>query len=430
VINDRLSVFLESNDLISNAQHGYGKGSGTEPAILDLSHDIRVNVDDRRVCATVFIDVSKAYQAVDHSILLAKAESYGIRGVANKLLSKFLSERKQFVKVDNKESDPLNLNLGAPQGSVLSNLSFVIDTNDFAKLPLKGKLRMYIDDTSLFCSGETLIELHEVIQHDLGLIFDLMRINKLAVNFSKTKVMYFHLPSSKLSFPQSIMINNDVVIERVESYKYLGVYFDPTLSWKTHITKLNNTLVSIAAILWKLKWVLPKTICRMIYFAHFHSRIRYAITSWGTASNNLIALLQTTQNRALKSVFNLQWQHPSVKIYCDNEILPIKGLFYQAMLTFIFKIASSNVKSTIQLSTGQPNHYRTRQGNLFKEESFRTAFGMKDITCLGVKMINKLNVDVTSSNFPRFQSKVFELSITPNYVECFLTKDIWKILEL
>ena len=111
---NRLSRELESNQLISHAHYGYGKGSGTEPAVSDLTHDIRKALDRKLFCATVFNDVSKANQAVNHDILLAQAEKYGIRGFANNLLSNFLKGRKQLVKVGDEFGDFLSLELGAP----------------------------------------------------------------------------------------------------------------------------------------------------------------------------------------------------------------------------------------------------------------------------------------------------------------------------
>jgi Reverse transcriptase (RNA-dependent DNA polymerase) len=294
--------FLNVHKVISQRQYGFGKGSGTEPAVVDIVHDLRCAIDQKKMCAVVFIDIAKAYQSVNHQILLEKMNNYGIRGVALKLFESFLSGRTQKVKINGTVGDSLEIPLGAPQGSVLSNLSYVLLTNDFANLPLKGSIRTYIDDTAIFYYGKDATDIENQVRNDMKIILDIFRINRLSINTDKTRFMFFHSPYLKTSLPSVIPVNENVKIQRADSYKYLGLLMDPGLCFDLHIEKLKSQLTPIAAVLWKLKWFLPRHIMKSIYYAHFHSRLLYLSVIWGSACCNLINSLQVVQNRASMSI--------------------------------------------------------------------------------------------------------------------------------
>lgn len=427
--HDRLLDFLTTHNVLTSKQYGYGKGSGTEAAVIDHVHEIRRAVDKKKVCGAIYIDISKAYNTISHELLAQKLEIYGIRGLALQLFVEYLSNRTQQVRIQNVLSDPMTINLGAPQGSVLSNLSYVIDTNDFAYLPLKGKICLYVDDIKVFYEASSVDELVTNMKHDTEIMMDILRINRLSINTKKTKVMFFRSPFVKDTYPSEIQIHGQASIKRVETYKYLGKWMDTTVSDEKHIQELCNKLTPISAVLWKLKWFIPRPVLRIIYFAHFQSHLQYLCATWGSATKFHINQLQVIQNRALKSVFDLPWLHPTTSIYSKNAILPIRGIFIKSVVCFITKATRGQVNSSMTLHPKCLPQYSLRRKPSLQEIHFETNFGRKDISWVGVKLYNELPSEITSKNLPELKRRLTEYLTSETVIDKCLNESVWNLLN-
>jgi hypothetical protein len=241
IIYDRLCSYLRTNNILSQNQFGFKKGQSTETAMLQLVSYIMPAFEERKFALGVYLDFSKAFDTVDHSILLKKLEKYGIRGLALNLVRSYLNNRVQHVKFNTSLSGPQSILTGVPQGSCLGPLLYCLYTNDLSSFLQNMDNVMYADDTTLIECGNDVVDMVHDMNNVLLRLFEWCKFNKLALNISKTKSMLF---TNRNEMVPLIKIN-DLAIENVNSFKYLGVFFDPKLKFQAHIDYLNSRLSTV-----------------------------------------------------------------------------------------------------------------------------------------------------------------------------------------
>ena len=186
LFNLRLEKILDANKILSDSQYGFRPGMSTVHAAAELVEQISSAIDSQSCCAGVFIDLKKAFDTVDHELLVEKLNVYGIRGVANKWLQNCLSNRKQYVVIDEDCSALLDMTYGVPQGSVLGPILFIIYINDICNVSDVVKCDLFADDTNIFCSERNLTDLQFALNRELSKLFVWFSVNKLSLNVSKT----------------------------------------------------------------------------------------------------------------------------------------------------------------------------------------------------------------------------------------------------
>ena len=159
LFNLRLEKFLDANKILSDSQYGFRTGMSMVHAAAELVEQISSAIDGQSCCAGVFIDLKKAFDTVDHELLVEKLNVYGIRGIANKWLQNYLTNRKQYVVIDDHSSDLLDMTCGVPQGSVLGPILFIIYINDICNVSDVVKCVLFAEDTNIFCSERNLTDL-------------------------------------------------------------------------------------------------------------------------------------------------------------------------------------------------------------------------------------------------------------------------------
>ena len=232
LVSFQILDYFEKFDLLSEHQFGFRKHYGTEFAILDISEKILKNLDDGLNTCSIFLDLAKAFDSVSHEILLRKLWKYGIRGTALSFFKSYLSGRSQFTKIGCVNSRLINILFGVPQGSILGPLLFLVFIND---LPSATNffIKLFADDTFLCAQDKDLIRLENTVNVELKKVFSWLASNKLTLNVSKSKYM-LTLKNKSLQPCFDLKINNEP-LEECSSYKYLGVYIDKNLTWKTHV---------------------------------------------------------------------------------------------------------------------------------------------------------------------------------------------------
>lgn len=333
LLYSRILKHLENQNFFYKSQYGFRKKSNTAVAIQDLIQHISEKVDGKMKVGGLFLDLKKAFDSVNHEILIYKLEHYGIQGSENALIKDYLMNRRQYVQLLNNPSSLESINVGVPQGSVLGPLFYLIFINDFARLSLSGQLFLFADDSSLFYHGKSEMEIKMKIENDLPLIAEFMKINKLHINTSKTKLLKFWTVRT----PMDLQIEfGGATITESESVKFLGVVLSKDLKWKKHIEYVRKKVSPALGILFKFKHKFSTEIKKSLYFALIHSHLTYNICVWGFGPG--LSNCQVLQNRALKCVFNLNPRLPTVLLYTSvTEVLPLQGLFDLQVACSVFK---------------------------------------------------------------------------------------------
>ncbi len=197
LMSKRLISYIDSNNIFSETQFGFRSNHSTDHAILSIVDKIQKAIDERYISCGIFLDLSKAFDTVNHSILIGKLEYYGIRGVAKDWFVSYLSERQQTVKINNIMSDPLNVHCGVPQGSVLGPILFLLYINDFHKSSNLFSFHIFADDANLFYRHRSIDTLQININEELPKIHTWLCANRLLLNIEKTSFVIFHPPQKK-----------------------------------------------------------------------------------------------------------------------------------------------------------------------------------------------------------------------------------------
>lgn len=324
IVFKRILNFILKNKLLSERQFGFLEKKGTEDAIALLSRFIYENLSLSSPTLVTFLDYSKAFDTVNHQILLSKLYNMGIRGINLSLISSYLQDRKQVVKVNGIKSDPIYTNVGVPQGSILGPLLFLLYINDL--LIFDKTLIAYADDTVVPNSAETWGNLAVSTSNKLDIIYSWLYKNKLVLNINKSAFVTFG--NYRDSVPQEITVKmNDQLLTRVQSSKYLGVTYDFNIKWDVHISNIVKRTKYLVYVFYKLKYILTKKQLLSLYYGLFHSVAVYAIIGWGGVYKTSFEPLDRLQQRIFKTI-GVKDQDSDRPLYI-KQVFVLNSIMYQ-----------------------------------------------------------------------------------------------------
>ena len=279
-----------------------------------------------------FIDLKKAFDTVNHNILVTKLEHYGIRDSSLEWFKSYLTNRQQFVSFIGHLSDKKIITCGVPQGSVLGPLLFLLYINDLPNISNKLKFYLFADDTNIYYESSNLAEIEKVMNEELNKLYQWLCANKLSLNVSKTNFVIFHSYMKPINKVITIKINRKAISE--EKYvKYLGILIDSTLSWKYHINELGKKLSRVIGVMYKLRDFVSKEIMISIYYSLVYPYLIYGIPVWGSASMTTLTNLHIIQKRIVRLItFNDKFP------VLPGPLFHTPPLFYELKILTIFDV--------------------------------------------------------------------------------------------
>ncbi|KAG5667525.1 hypothetical protein PVAND_015504 [Polypedilum vanderplanki] len=387
ILCKRINNFINHSKYHDKSQFGFRKGKGTSDAVAKLVSYVSNELDDNRYVISIFIDVKKAFDTVLHEILLFKLEKMGLRGVALEIISDYLKNRKQLIMLNGFSSDTYPVVQGVPQGSILGPLLFNLMISDMQNLKLKSNLVLYADDLSLTCSHSDMKMLEQTVRNDFAILKNYYQQNGFEINESKTKLMFYRNDSMQDDIKQ---LTEDLGIETVQHFKYLGVIIDKQLKFNFLIDDIAQKLSSSVRALNIIRYYSP-TQCRLAFYnAFINSHLMFSAFLLTRVPKVGLKRLQFLQNKSLKICYSLPPLFSTVDLFekYANNILPIAGMIYLNVLSLVHKCLIDSENDDFEKITSG------RRAGSIKVLKFRHTVKETDILITGARYYNFLPASI------------------------------------
>jgi hypothetical protein len=377
-------------------------------ALIEITDQIRQEIENKNITIGLYLDLTKAFDLVNHEILIEKLEMYGIRGTALEVVKSYLSNRSQYTKTGAVKSTINKITCGVPQGSVLGPLFFLVYVNDMQNCT-SAKLRLFADDTNIFISEKNPLALKHKMEQCMKSINTWLNANKLLLSPSKTNFSIFMPANMQIPACLNSINVNGMTIKRTTTCRYLGILLDDRLKFNDHITQLSKELVkTIQAFKIIRNWI-PISQKLQMYNAYFHSKLQYGLEIYGSAAKRYLGQIDVLQHRALKTLFNLDPRTPSKQLLNRFKVLSVHDLYNLKISKFMYRHRVNKLPEIFSHYFKQLEscHYpNTRNRHKLQIPRMRTETGKKTIRYTGVKIWNHLLSEL-KYNIPDHSEAVF-----------------------
>ena len=415
-LHNQIVSFVDSNKLIPECQSGFRKNYSTTTCLLKLVNDIRTNQENKNMTCLSLLDFSKAFDTLDHSLLLAKLQYFGFSDGSLELIKNLLKDRSHCVVMKRgslkQKSSYIPMISGVPQGSILGPLLFSLYVADMNKELQFSELQQYADDSQIYCRIDT----NNLAQFQLNFNDDLNKINKYALdhnlklNAGKSCVIVFGSDINKITNTagnMNIHIDN-VAIPIVTETKNLGIYFDAKLSFQAHITtKLKAAYIRLKNFSSLKKYIPSKTkyqLCDTLILSLFD----YGDVVYGTSINARFSRkIQILQNSCLRFSFNIPFRDHITPHLKNLSILSMTNRRQFHLMTFIYRILTTEQPPYLFSLFHYVDHdHSTRQVHYFKIPQHRTANFQKSFSFIAPHLWNNISNNFKFQSFTDYKKQI------------------------
>lgn len=417
----RINKFLERNNIINTNQNGYIKGRSTIRAIYSIVQEILTGLSCGETVLGAFIDLSKAFDRINHTILRDKLEKIGFRGIPLQLIQNYLNNRRQRILATDErtgtvfKSDWKCIDGGVPQGSILGPLLFLLYVNDLPDI-IEQQMSLFADDTSIVVRTPTATETKTKLIECLEKVEEWFKANALVMNSDKTQMMRFSLQERE----ETMLCYNNTMLVSSAKCQFLGVTLDSQLNWKSQIDNLAKKIAAFSYALKVISREVTVTASLEAYYAYVDSRLRYGIIFWGNSTE--LQRLFILQKKCIRRIYGLKRRDSCRPVFKESGILTLSALFVYELVKFV------SINFSFFASYVQDHSYNTRwvhNNNLILPQTTSTRVRNAVESCC-IRAWNKIPMEArqlpTAALLKRLKSHLQNL--TPYQLEDFFEAPI------
>ena len=392
VAHDQLLSYFVKYNILYNSQYGFRKLHSTQHAILELTDRILLDLDVGNTPLGIFLDLSKAFDTLNHPILISKLKYYGLQGNTLKWFRNYLQDRRQYVEINDKKSNIISTNIGVPQGSILGPLLFniYIYINDIQCATDFFHLISYADDTTLYRSLSRCHDpnISHYINTELEKVYTWLCYNRLSLNINKTKYMIFHTRGKNISLDHFNLKVDKSFIEYVHNFNFLGVTFNHNMDWNSHIDTVSTKISRSVGILSKLKHYLPLEILKTLYNSLIVPHFTYGILAWGSNTSRMFQM----QKKCVRLITNSKYNAHTNPLFLSLNLLKLEDIYKINILKFHFQYCHNLLPFYLQnlnfRQQSDVHQHNTRNKNFLYVEKTLLKLSDKSLRHNTVKLIN------------------------------------------
>ena len=388
--------FLIQNKILSENQLGFRAKNSTIDAIISIINTISKALNSNQKSILITFDLKKAFDCIDHKILLRKLSQF-CDNKSIKLFESYLLNRYSFVVHNNKASKPKIPMLSVPQGGCLAPLFFIIYMNDILKLNLNGNLFLFADDMSLIINAKTYSELQLKISSDLKNIGKWLEVNRLVLNYKKSNFMIMGNPRMSSVMDINPEINGNLLM-KVESTKILGLEFDHMLKFDSHIDFLSRALNSKFGLFCRLKNFLPLNTLNFLYKSLIKPKVEYGIIAYGFTYAIHIESIRKIQKKFSRLLTNSKFDSHSAPLFEYLDWMSFDETLKYQTLVYIFKsikgFGSEYTRRIFEFNTNRTSSRRGRDRLHINVPNSMKNFLKNSIFHKGIEFWNSLPLDI------------------------------------
>ena len=417
VVHKRLYSFLARCDILCDKQYGFRPNWSTIDAVTDLTSDVLSSLDRNDMCLSVYLDLAKAFDTINHKILLNKLEYYGIRGRTLEWLRSYLDRRMQYVCYNGLKSETKPVEYGVPQGSVLGPLLFILYANDIPQCMSYCRTIIFADDTTVYQVGKDPHTMYRQVNFDLKTLTDWFKANQLSVNPSKTKSMLFKRSGYVNDINDYLCIETEP-IELVQMTKFIGLYIDEHLTWQHHIDHCKKKASSGVYAINMCKYILSEKTLKMLYYSLVHPYIIYGIRLWGNAYQMHIKKLEVVQKKAIRAITGAKYNDASSPLFRPLKIMKFKDLRDMYIQHFVYEFVNDSLPKSLShiFEYNRDIHrHNTRHSNDPRPLKANSDIMRRSLLCRGPILWIDLNIDIRNSR----TKHIFKKRVMQNYLRTY-----------
>ena len=408
ILTKQIRAFMEDFNLFTDTQYGFREKRNTTGALNRLFEKIYFNLDAGQITYGIFLDFSKAFDTVNHEILLKKLEFYNFSQTSINLLKSYLSKRQQCVEINSFRSSLKDVSVGVPQGSILGPLLFLIFINDLVNCAPALDCIIFADDTSIFSTD------YHKLKTEIAKIQKWCISNKLILNSQKTLLVPFKNPNKTSLLPTNFFSIDSNYISTSEKIQFLGITIDQNISFTNHIKTLCRKLNVVNLMMKHLRRFVDKKTIIDVYYTFFYPLVIYGLEFWGHTGTFELNKILLIQKKALRIILCLKNNESVSDNFTVLRIMPIKMLFeYRLMIHFIKTFTINELNDMV---INHQHNTRLKISSALQVSAFRTNKGQRSLLFSAATLFNTYLKDLAG--------------LAPSVIKIRLAERLWARCEL